>query len=158
MDRCTNKSMLLKFFLILNSSRIHKILNLFSHTFIFRSHFSYLFEQLPDTCGMEKANANVKSVEIMLLKEVKHCVRLRTKTLLQLLPFASNTIAKLKIETLVSQALDNFYPLLARFWLFKQFPVGVHQTKGIYLKQKNTFKYKHFEVKLHGGLQGRAIL
>ena len=43
----------------------------FGHTF-FCSHFlSYVSSELPDTCGLEYAKANMKKVETMLFKELK---------------------------------------------------------------------------------------
>ena len=65
--------------------------------------------------------------------------------LLQLFPF--NQTPLLKIETKVSQVLDNFYLLLA-----KQFPMGVHQTMTLprfeireYLLNTNNLK-SHYTV------------
>ena len=43
---------------------------------IFGSHFLRLYKKVPDTCGMENANANVKRIDIMLLfKEFKNIVK-----------------------------------------------------------------------------------
>ena len=50
------------------SSRKHRF-------YIFGSHFLRLYEELPDTCGMENANANVKRIDIMLFKEFKNIVK-----------------------------------------------------------------------------------
>ena len=50
------------------SSRKHRF-------YIFGSHSLRLYEYLPDTCRMENANANVKRIDIMLLKEFKNIVK-----------------------------------------------------------------------------------
>ena len=50
------------------SSRKHRF-------YIFGRHFLRLYEELPDTCGMENANANVKRIDIMLFKEFKNIVK-----------------------------------------------------------------------------------
>ena len=48
---------------------------------------------------MVNANANVKKVDTILLKELKHCLLIKQKLLLILfVPFVLNIIAKLEIE------------------------------------------------------------
>ena len=74
MVRFTNNSVIFNIFLIFNPNRKCKILHFFNHTFIFSNHILRLCKSLADACHIIDANINVKMVDTMLFKEIKHCL------------------------------------------------------------------------------------
>ena len=97
----------------------------------------------------------------MFLKEFEHCFFNKNMKATTIFPFVPNVIAKLEMETWFIYATQLIHKLCScpTFDNSKNFPWVFNQNNEIflYLKEKYTFKYKHLKVKLHHGLQKRAV-
>ena len=104
------------------SSRKHRF-------YIFSRHFLRLYEELPDTCGMENANANVKRIDIMLFKEFKNIVK-KDENVAAVFSISIKHYNKGRNRDL-EFSFNSFHLILASFWHLKKFPLGVYWTNRI---------------------------
>ena len=104
------------------SSRKHRF-------YIFSRHFLRLYEELPDTCGMENANANVKRIDITLFKEFKNIVK-KDENVAAVFSISIKHYDKGRNRDL-EFSLNSFHLILASFWHLKKFPLGVYWTNRI---------------------------
>ena len=75
---------------------------------------------------MENANANVKRIDIMLLKEFKNIVK-KDENVVVVFSICIKHYNKARDRDL-EFSLNNFHLILASFWNFEKFTLGVYWT------------------------------